>query len=63
MAVLGVTSCPHTSFRQGKRILIILKDGGRIVDKCMGNKSGCLIMQREGRVSLSKIRSASIYKG
>ncbi len=57
-----MASCPHTSFRKGKRLLIIFKDGTKEVDKFVGNKSGYLLMERLGRVKLSKVRSTSILR-
>jgi len=59
---IDMANCPHTSFRQGKRIIILFKDGTRLIDKYLGNKSGYLIMKENGRIKLSEVRQTGIYK-
>ena len=57
-----MANCPHSSFKQGKRIIIIFNDGTQAVDKFLGKKRGCIITQRLGRISLRKIRSTGVYR-
>ena len=53
----------HSWFRTGQRIMIILRNGGRYIDKFVEKKSGCMILCDHGRVQLKDIRSATIYRG
>ncbi len=52
----------HTSTYKGKRILIILKDGKKIVDKFKDKKSGWIITEEYGKISTSLVKSMTIYK-
>ncbi len=52
----------HTSTNKGKRILIILKDGRKIVDKFKDKKSGYIITEEHGKISTSLVKSMTIYK-
>lgn len=57
-----MANCPHTSFNKGKRIIIILKNGDKFIDKYLGHKSGYIILKEKGRLKVNKIRSTGIYK-
>lgn len=52
----------HTSTYKGKRILIILKDGQKIVDKFKDKKSGWIITEEYGKISTKLVKSMTIYK-
>lgn len=57
-----MSGCPHTEFRRGQRVMLIMTSGKRIIDKYVESKSGVILMRESGRVKTSKIRSAVIYK-
>lgn len=52
----------HTSTYKGKRILIILKDGTKIVDKFKDKKSGWIITENHGKFSTNQVKAMTIYK-
>ncbi len=52
----------HTSTYKGKRILIILKDGTKIIDKFKDKKSGFVIVEEYGKISTSLIKAMTICK-
>ncbi len=52
---------PHTSFKQGTKIRIILRDGKMIVTKFLDKKSGKMITT-DGEINIADIRSCSFYK-
>ena len=53
----------HTSTYKGKRILIILKDGTKIVDKFKDKKSGMIITEKHGKIRTDTVKAMTIYKG
>jgi hypothetical protein len=53
----------HTTARVGKRINVVLKHGGRFVDKLKEDKSQYFVFERQGRVPKEHIRSFSINRG
>lgn len=53
----------HTSTYKGKRILIILKDGRKIIDKFKDKKSGMIITENHGKIKTDTIKAMTIYKG
>lgn len=55
-------SCPHTQFRKGQRIHIILKSGSSFVDIYRDTKSGVIVVEGAGRVQIEDIRACSIYR-
>lgn len=52
----------HTSTYKGKRILIILKDGTKIVDKFKDKKSGMIITENHGKIRTNTVKAMTIYK-
>ena len=58
-----MSGCPHTSFRKGKRVIVTLSDGNKIIDKYVESKSGVVILERTGRLSLKKVRVITIFRG
>ena len=60
------TSCPHTNFRKGQRIVVILKSGGRFIDKFIDKfiekKSTYIITENNGRTPIKNIRQAVIKR-
>lgn len=52
----------HTSTYKGKRILIILKDGTKIIDKFKDKKSGYVYTENNGKISTKIMKAMTIYK-
>lgn len=52
----------HTTFRRGKKILIIMNDGEQIVDRYVEKKSGSIVVESRGEIRLSDVRACTIYK-
>lgn len=55
--------CPHTSFRQGKRLRIVLRSGEIFEDHFVERKGRFLILRERGRISFSDLRSAGVARG
>lgn len=53
----------HTTARRGKRIVLILHDGTRLVDKLVERRARHYVFERAGKVDASAIRSFSIARG
>lgn len=54
---------PHTSCKKGKRVIVTLTNGTRILDKFVEKKSKGIILEENGFVNGQKIRAFSIYRG
>lgn len=52
----------HTSTYKGKRILIILKNGEKLIGRFKDKKSGFVITEEHGRISTSQIKAMTICK-
>jgi len=52
----------HSSTYKGKRILLILKDGRKVIDKFKDKKSGAIITEEQGRFPTSQVKAMTIYK-
>lgn len=52
----------HSSTYKGKRILIILKDGRKIIDKFKDKKSGKIITEEHGAIPTSLVKAMTICK-
>lgn len=53
----------HKDFRRGKRVLVILRSGERIVDKFMSNDSLGITLDTYGHINNKDIRAITIWKG
>lgn len=54
---------PHTSFPKGKRVIVGLKDGTKIVDKFIRrDKSRKIVVLENQTIELKKIRFMGYYK-
>ncbi len=53
---------PHTSFKKGKKLLVIKKDGSRVVGRYEGKKSGVMMLEGMPRIPISEIRVATFFK-
>ena len=54
-------STPHTSCAKGKRVLVILKDGRRIVDKFVERKGNAVVLET-CRLKPETIRAFALYR-
>ena len=54
--------CPHTEFRKGQRVIVIFKDGRKLVDKYLQKRSGFVVLKESGSVKLSEVRQISIFR-
>lgn len=54
-------SCPHTHFATGARLLIVLRDGTRIVDRFVERNSRFLVTRRH-RIATSDLKSVVYAK-
>lgn len=52
----------HHEFKKGKRVLVILHDGTRIVGKATGICKRNSLDLEEGEIPYKKIRAVTIYK-
>lgn len=56
---------PHTEFRIGQRVLVLLRNGSQIIAKYKGKyRNGVMLDGQNGnvRVNTDEIRQISIYK-
>lgn len=52
---------PHTEFRKGQRVMVMLKNGGKIVGKYIGKHSKSIELD-VGTFSTKSVRQVVIYK-
>jgi len=62
-SMIGMSGCPHTSYRKGQKIIIFLNNGEQITDKYIEKKSGVVVTKNNGRIYVKDIRSISIFRG
>jgi hypothetical protein len=53
----------HLSVTQGKRVIVWLRDGSRLVDHFVAKRTNYVELRAHGRVNCALIRTISIYKG
>ena len=53
----------HTSVRQGKRVIVLLRSGEKLIDVFMGKKSSYIELRDAGKIDRNLIRTIGIYKG
>ena len=51
----------HYDFPKGVKLLVILKNGNKVIDKYVETKHNVLILERN-KIKYEKIRSTTIYK-
>ena len=54
---------PHTRVHKGKKVLVVLRDGTRLVDKFHAYTSTTIILDEHGAVAKAALRSMSIVRG
>ncbi len=54
---------PHTRVHKGKKVLVLLLDGTRLVDKFQAYTSTTIVLYEHGAVAKVDLRSMSIVRG
>jgi hypothetical protein len=54
---------PHTRVHKGKKVLVLLRDGTRLVDKFQAYTSTTIVLYEHGAVAKVDLRSMSIVRG
>ncbi|MGB8477761.1 MAG: hypothetical protein WCE63_02835 [Acidobacteriaceae bacterium] len=54
---------PHTHFKRGTPLRIILRDGQQIYDRYEGHGSGHIILREHGKLQLGLVKAVTIWKG
>ena len=54
---------PHTRVHKGKKVLVLLRDGTRLVDKFQAYTSTTIVLDAYGAVAKAALRSMSIVRG
>ena len=53
---------PHTWFRRGTKVFVILTDGQKFRDKFVDKKNTAVILLGRGKVPIADIRSMTIFR-
>jgi hypothetical protein len=54
--------CAHTRFSKGKRLLVTLRDGTRIIDDFVEARSKFIVLRKTGRVMREDLKNVQIPK-
>ena len=54
---------PHTRVHKGKKVLVLLRDGTRLVDTFQAYTSTTIVLDAYGAVAKADLRSMSIMRG
>ena len=54
---------PHTRVHNGKKVLVLLRDGTRLVDTFQAYTSTTIVLDAYGAVAKADLRSMSIVRG
>ena len=54
---------PHTRVHKGKKVLVLLRDGTRLVDRFHAYTSTTIVLSEHGTVAKADLRSMSIVRG
>jgi hypothetical protein len=54
---------PHTHFKRGTPLRIILRDGRKIYDQFEGHGSGHIVLREYGKLQLRSVKAVTIWKG
>ncbi|MDB4575398.1 hypothetical protein N9112_00380 [bacterium] len=52
----------HRTFYRGKKILVRLKDGKKLVDHYVGKTAKHIILKKNGKILTKQIASTTIYR-
>jgi len=56
-------STPHTSARKGKRVIVTLKNGKKILDKFVERTGKGIVLEKNGFIRGRDLRAMTIYRG
>jgi hypothetical protein len=59
----GIVRTPHTHFKRGTPLRIILRDGRRIYDHYADHGSGHIVLREYGKLQLKWVQAVTIWKG
>ena len=54
---------PHTRVHKGKKVLVLLRDGTRLVDRFHAYTSTTIVLSAHGAVAKADLRSMSLVRG
>ena len=54
---------PHTRVHKGKKVLVVLRDGTRLVDRFQASTSTTIVLDEHGAVAKADLRFMSIVRG
>ena len=54
---------PHTRVHKGKKVLVLLRDGTRLVDRFHAYTSTTIVLAEHGAVAKAALRSMRIVRG
>jgi hypothetical protein len=54
---------PHTHYKRGTPLRIILRDGQHIYDQYESHGSGHIILRERGKIQLKSVKAVTIWKG
>ena len=52
----------HSAVARGKRVLVVLYTGERIIDKFLDRGNGWLLLAEHGKIKLEDIRCVTIWR-
>lgn len=56
------TMLKHSAVAKGKRVLVVLRSGERIIDKFLDRGNGWILLMAHGRVKLEDVRCVTIWR-
>jgi hypothetical protein len=59
----GEMKTPHTHFKRGTPLRVILRGGQHVYDQYEDHGSGYMILRKRGRLQLRSVKSVTIWKG
>jgi len=54
---------PHTHYKRGTPLRIILRDGQHIYDQYESHGSGHIVLRERGKIQLKSVKAVTIWKG
>ena len=52
----------HSACARGKKVLVILYDGTRIIDKFLDRGNGWILLTEHGKIKLEDVRCVTIWR-
>ena len=54
---------PHTWYRRGQKVLVVMKNGDRYVERFVEKKNGVMIFEGGLKIKVKEVRMTTIYRG